>query len=144
VVLQLYLNDSGMGQLGSFSVDSAGNLSSTNTPETMPNSPFYITGTTFSPSGKMFVTWADNGAGNPGLGNGIQIYNFNGAAPLTPYRTLLSGTPIDQVAWDSQNHLYAISKSTNELYVFTVTSTSVTEDTSWSIGSPFKMLVVTE
>jgi hypothetical protein len=110
----------------------------------MPNSPFYITGTTFSHSGDMFAIWADNGAGNPGLSNGIQIYNFNGAAPLTPYQTLLNGTPIDQVAWDSSNHLYAISKSTNMLYVFTVTPTSVTEDTSWSIGSPFKMIVVSE
>jgi hypothetical protein len=129
-------------------VDSAGNLSSTNTAETMPTSPFNITGTTFSPSGDLFVTWADNPgdnpAGGPGTPNGIAIYHFNGAAPLTPYQTLLSGTPIDQVAWDSSNHLYAISKSTNELYVFTVTPTSVTEDTSRSIGSPFKMLVVTE
>jgi len=144
VVLQEYADNSGMGQLGSFTVDSAGNLSSTNTAETMPDSPFYITGTTFSPSGSLFVTWADNGGGSSGLGNGIQIYSFNGAAPLTPYKTLLSGTPIDQVAWDSSNHLYAISKSDNELYVFTVTPTSVTEDTSWSIGAPFKMLVVSE
>jgi hypothetical protein len=143
VVLQEYANDSGMGQLGSFTVDSAGNLSSTNTPETMPNSPFYITGTTFSPSGNMFVTYADNGA-NAGEGNGIQIYNFNGAAPLTPYTALLSGTPIDQVAWDNSNHLYAISKSDNELYVFTVTPTSVTQDAAWSIGAPFKMDVVSK
>jgi hypothetical protein len=78
------------------------------------------------------------------LGNGIQIYNFNGAGPLTPYKTLLNGTPIDQVAWDSSNHMYAISQSTNTLYVFTVTSTSVTQDTAWSIGSPFKMIVVSE
>jgi hypothetical protein len=144
VVLQLYPNDSGKGQLGSFTVDSDGNLSSTNTADTMPNSPFYITGTTFSPSGNMFVAYADNGAGNPGLGNGIQIYNFNGAAPLTAYKTLLNGTPIDQVGWDSSSHMYAISQSTNTLYVFTVTPTSVTQDASWSIGSPYKMIVVSE
>jgi hypothetical protein len=143
VVLQLYANDSGKGQLGSFTVDSAGNLSSTNTPDTMPTSPFYITGTTFSTSGNLFVTYADNGE-NAGAGNGIQIYNFNGAAPLTPYKMLLSGTPIDQVAWDSSDHLYAISEPTNELYVFTVTPTSVTQDAAWSIGAPFKMLVVSK
>jgi hypothetical protein len=31
-----------------------------------------------------------------------------------------------------------------ELYVFTVTSTSVTEDASWSIGAPYKMVVVSK
>jgi hypothetical protein len=109
----------------------------------MPTSPFTNNfATTFSPSGDLFAIWAGNGEG-PG-GNGIQIYNFNGAAPLTPYKTLLSGTSINQVAWDSSNHLYAISESENKLYVFTVTSTSVTEDSSWSIGSPYNMIVVSE
>jgi hypothetical protein len=144
VVLQEYVNTSNTVQLGSFSVDSAGNLSSTNAPETMPASPFFITGSTFSPSGNLFVTWADNGLGNPDLGDGIQIYNFNGAAPLTYYTSLLSGAPIDQVAWDSSNHLYAISTVNNLLYVFTVTPTSVTQDAAWSIGAPFKMLVVSK
>ncbi len=143
LVLQLYANGSGKGQLGSYTVDSNGNISSTNTSDNMPASPFRITGTTFSYSGKMFVTYADNGA-KRSLGNGIEIYNFNGADPLTPYTALLTGTRIDQVAWDGSNHLYAISASGNKLYVFTVTSTSVTEDTAWSIGAPYKMLVVTE
>jgi hypothetical protein len=131
-------------QLASFSVDAAGNLSSTNTPETMPVSPFFPTGSTFSPSGNLFVTWADNGLGNPSLGNGIQIYNFNGAAPLTYNTSLLSGGPVDQVAWDASNHLYAISKANNMLYVFTVTPASATQVAAWSIGAPFKMLVVSE
>jgi hypothetical protein len=144
VVLQLYPEDAPSGQLGSYTVDSKGNLSSTNTSSNMPTVPFSITGTTFSPSGNFFVIWADNGQGNTEQGNGIQIYNFNGAAPLTAYKTLLNGTPIDQVAWDASNHLYAISKSDNKLYVFTVTSTSVTEDTAWSIGAPFKMVVVSK
>jgi hypothetical protein len=143
LVLQLYANGLGMGQLGSYSLESNGNISSTNTSSEMPNSPFYITGTTFSPSGNMFVTYADNGT-NTEMGNGIQIYNFDGAAPLTPYKSLLNGTPVDQVGWDNANHLYVISHSTNTLYVFTVTSTSVTQDTAWSIGAPFKMIVVSK
>jgi hypothetical protein len=40
--------------------------------------------------------------------------------------------------------MYAISKAANKLYVFTVTPTSVTEDTAWSIGSPYKMVVVSD
>ncbi|MGA9587248.1 MAG: Ig-like domain-containing protein, partial [Terracidiphilus sp.] len=98
----------------------------------------------FSPDGKMFALYANagDGAGNPG--NGIEIYNFNGAAPLTLYQKLLTGTPIDQVAWDTNNHLYAISRSENKLYVFTVTSTSVTQDASYTVTSPLSMVVVSQ
>ncbi|HUY95694.1 MAG TPA: hypothetical protein VMU71_10360, partial [Terracidiphilus sp.] len=107
----------------------------------MPTSALGGPYSTFSPDGKMFAFYANanDGVGNPG--NGIEIYNFNGAAPLTLYKTLLTGTPIDQVAWDSSNHLYAISTHLNKLYVFTVTSTSVTQDTTFSIGSPWSMVV---
>jgi hypothetical protein len=142
VVLQLYNQWVAPAQLGVFTANSEGNLSSTNTSSNMPTSPLTtITGTTFSPSGSMFAIYSNDGTGT---GLGIQIYNSNGAAPLTPYKTLLSGTPIDQVAWDGSNHLYAISNTENKLYVFTVTATSVTEDSSWSIGAPYKMVVVSE
>lgn len=144
VVLEEYQNTSNTVQAASFSVDAAGNLSSTNTPETMPISPFFPTGSTFSPSGNLFVTWADNDLGNPSLGDGIQIYNFNGAAPLTYNTSLVSGMTIDQVAWDKSNHLYAISTANNLLYVFTVTPTSATQVAMWRIGAPYKMLVVSD
>jgi hypothetical protein len=143
VVLQLYPGDSIPGQLGSFTVDSEGNLTTTNTSSNMPTMALGTANSTFSPSGNLFVTYFDNNGTSFGS-NGIQIFNFNGGASLTPYKTLLSGTPIDQVAWDSSNHLYAISKTDNELYVFTVTPTSVTQDAAWSIGSPYQMVVVSE
>jgi hypothetical protein len=40
--------------------------------------------------------------------------------------------------------MYAISTTENMLYVFTVTSTSVTETSSVSIGAPYRMIVVSE
>ncbi len=140
VVLQLHPADGGSTQLGSYTVDSQGNITSTNTSANMPTTSFINPGTTFSPSGKLFVAYA-NGTKTNGK-SGIEIYNFNGAAPLSLFKTVLTGTPIDQVAWDSSNHMYAISKSAGKLYVFTVTSTSMTQDATWSIGSPFKMIVV--
>lgn len=143
VVFQLYPNDSNPPQLGSYTVAANGNISTTNTSSNMPTSGLEDPATTFSPSGNYLVAYSDQGPGGAS-GNGIEIYNFNGAAPLTLYKTLLTGTPIDQVAWDSSNHLYAISEHENTLYVFTVTSTSVTEDTSYSIGSPFSMVVVSQ
>lgn len=146
VVLHLFPNDANPFQLGSYTVSSEGNLTTTNTSSNMPTSKLIGASSTFSPSGNMYVLYADTGGNDEGqeIPGGIEIYNFNGAAPLTLYKTLLTGTSIDQVAWDSSNHLYAISKSANMLYVFTVTSTSVTEDTAWSIGGPVKMVVVSE
>ncbi|HEY1647418.1 MAG TPA: hypothetical protein VGF96_05525 [Terracidiphilus sp.] len=137
--VQLYPEWTAPPQLGIFTANSSGNLSSTNTSSNMPTSSFDSPSTTFSPSGDFLVAC---GAGYGG--NGIEIYKTNGANPLTLYKTVLTSTPIDQMAWDSSNHLYAISNSDNELYVFTVTPTSVTQDAAWSIGAPYSMIVVSE
>ncbi|HTM15399.1 MAG TPA: Ig-like domain-containing protein [Terracidiphilus sp.] len=139
VVLQEYLNDSGFPQLGSFSVASDGTLTSTNTPSNMPTSALSSSDQAFSPNGALFAI-----AGNLNPGSGIEIYNFNGASPLTLYKKLLTGTPIDRIAWDNSNHLYATSTQTSRLYVFTVTSTSVTQTASYSITSPVRLVVVSQ
>ena len=78
-----------------------------------------------SPSGKLLAV-----AGYPGL----QIFHFNGAAPITNYSSLLLPTAnIDQLGWDNSNHLYALSYATGKLYVYTVTPTSI----SAVAGSPY-------
>jgi len=135
LAVQLYPGDSGPSYLGSYTVDSKGNISTTNTTSNMP----ILTGdsTTFSPSGGLLANWG-------ALNGGLELYHFNGAAPFTPYQQLLNGVTIQQVVWDSSNHLYAISNSSNMIYVFTVTPTSVTEDSSYSIGSPNSVVVVSK
>ena len=55
---------------------------------------------------------------------GLQIFHFNGASPITHYTGLLTSDPITQMFWDNSNHLYAISQSSGKLYVFTVTPIS--------------------
>jgi hypothetical protein len=42
---------------------------------------------------------------------------------------------IDQLYWDNDNHLFAISQSAGKLFVFTITPTSV----SRAPGSPHKI-----
>jgi hypothetical protein len=80
-----------------------------------------------SPSGRLLAT-----AGHPGL----QIFHFNGAAPITHYSdVLLPKVDIDQVEWDNSNHLYALSYDSNELYVYTVTPTSIKQVS----GSPYQL-----
>lgn len=142
VVVQLFPNDTNPPQLASYTVNANGSIATTNTSANMPTSTLINPNSTFSPSGALFVLYSNSeGIGTTG---GIEIYNFNGAAPLTLWKTLLTNTPIDQVAWDASNHLYAISASKKELYVFTVTSTSVTQDAAWPIGAPYKMVVVSD
>jgi hypothetical protein len=143
VVLELFPEDVSPPQLGSFTVNSQGNLTTTNTSSNMPTSSLNEPSTTFSPSGNLFVAYGTMSGGSNGKG-AIEIYKFNGAAPLTLWKTLLDGTPINQVGWDGANHMYAISTTENKLYVFTVTSTSVTETSSVSIGAPYRMIVVSE
>jgi hypothetical protein len=136
LVLQLYQGSTGGAHFGSYTVASNGDISTTNTWDDMPVSG--NTFTTFSPSGNLFAAYA----------GGIEIYKFNGASPLTLWTKVLTGTPIEKAAWDRSNHLYATSLTSNRghsmLFAFTVTPTSVIESSSISIGSPYKMVVVSK
>jgi 6-phosphogluconolactonase (cycloisomerase 2 family) len=111
-------------QLATYTADSSGNLTTSSTSSNMPSvSVNGITNYWMSPSGKYLAV-----AGT----SGMQIFHFNGANPITKYTGLLVTKQVDQMFWDNQNHLYALSRSAGKLYVFTVTSTSVTQ----ASGSP--------
>jgi hypothetical protein len=116
-------------QLASYSINSStGSVSSTNKYEDMPTPSITVTGSLgemeMSPSGKLLAL----------AGTGLEIFHFNGASPITEFGSaLLPGISINQLAWDNNNHLYALSYGTNKLYVYTVTTTSIKE----VAGSPF-------
>ncbi len=118
VVVSLTPTEDGMTvigptQLGVYSADSSGNLTTTSTYEDMPKvAAGSLNAMVASPSGKLLAV-----AGNKGL----QIFHFNGANPITHYTYLLTTDSINQVFWDNNNHLYALSQSAGKLYVFTVT-----------------------
>jgi hypothetical protein len=122
--------DSSSNQLASYTINpSTGAISSTNTYSNMPypeENSLTIT-MNMSPSGELLAV-----AGYPGL----DIFHFNGAAPITHYSgTLLPSIDIDQVKWDQNNHLYALSYDSSELYVYTVTPTSIKA----APGSPYHL-----
>jgi outer membrane protein assembly factor BamB len=79
-----------------------------------------------SPSGKVLAV-----AGT----NGLQIFHFNGVDPITPFATLLAKQDVDQMFWDNNEHLYAISQSTGTLWVFNVSSTAFAP----APGSPYSI-----
>lgn len=144
LAVQLYPNNntSAPPQLASYTVDSQGNIATTNTQSNMPASMLIHPASVFSPNGQMLALYAANGVGS--ATSGIELYNFNGSAPLTRYESLLSGTPIDQVQWDTSNHLYAISKAKNMVYVFAVTTSSANLVSSMSLGTPASIVVVSQ
>jgi hypothetical protein len=115
----------GPPQLAVYSADSSGNLTTrstaTNMVKTAVNSVLDIR---ISPSGKLIAA-----AGTTGL----QVFHFNGANPITHFTALLTTDQVDHIFWDNANHLYAISNSAGKLFVFTVTSTTVTP----APGSPY-------
>jgi hypothetical protein len=122
-------------QMASYTADANGNLTTTNTYSNMPAtqivSPYDMK---MAPSGKLLAL-----AGQEGL----QIFHFNGAAPMTHFTGLLTTDPIRQMFWDNANHLYAISQSGNKLHVFTITPTAAHEapGSPYIINSPWNIIV---
>ncbi|MGA2537904.1 MAG: hypothetical protein ABSF53_17955 [Terracidiphilus sp.] len=112
-------------QLGTYSVASNGNLTTTSTQANMPSVAVgNLTVINMSPSGKLLAV-----AGS----NGLEVFHFNGASPVTHYTGLLTSSEVDQIFWDKANHLYAIGTAANKLWVFTITPTGY----SPAPGSPY-------
>ncbi len=122
-----FLSPVGAPQLAVYTQQSNGNLTTTSTSANMPKTQVTsITDFWMSPSGKLLAV-----AGTTGL----QVFHFNGASPITRYTGLLTTDGIDQVFWDNNNHLYAISRPSGKLYVFTVTPTTHSQ----AAGSPYSI-----
>lgn len=111
-------------QLASYTISSNGNIASTNTWQNMPTPAFYPAVLNMSPSGKQLAV----------AGAGIEIYNFNGASPLTLAASLPeSARDFGYLAWDNSNHLYAVDYETGNLYVYSIGAGSITA----APGSPY-------
>jgi hypothetical protein len=86
-----------------------------------------------SPSGKFLAV----------SGGGLQLFNFNGAEPITPLsKLLLTGDDIGRLQWDNSDHLYALSLP-GQLYEYAVTSKGVTLVTSLAENA-YQVVVVTK
>jgi hypothetical protein len=111
-------------QLGVYSVQSGGNLTTTSTWSNMPSTAVgSVAGLAMSPDGKLLAVFGSGG---------LQVFHFNGASPITHFTGLLTSAAIVQARWDKDHHLFAVSNSSGKLYVFTVTQTSATA----AAGSP--------
>jgi hypothetical protein len=129
------MTPTGPTQLAVYTVDSSGTLTTTSTYQNMP-----VIGVTnleamsMSPSGKLLAV-----AGS----GGVEVYHFNGANPITAFTGLLTSDAISQVYWDNSHHLYAISPTSGELFVFTVTPDSYEQSpgSPYAIANPYVVVV---
>jgi hypothetical protein len=131
ITLQPYNDDTqspdGPTVLATYSGADSGKLTTTSTHENMPAIEVNnVNAMNMSPSGKLLAI-----AGSSGL----QVFHFNGGSPITHYTGLLTTDAIDQIFWDSDNHLYAISHAHGKLFVFDATTTKV----SPAFGSPYSI-----
>jgi len=111
-------------QLASYTIQSNGSIVSTNTYQNMPAPVISVGAMNMSPSGKQLAV----------AGTGVEVYNFNGASPITLASSLPnSSVHFSKLAWDKTNHVYAIDEPSGNLYVYTVTATSIKA----APGSPY-------
>jgi hypothetical protein len=109
-------------QLASYTVNSEGDIASTNTYENMPTVPDGVNSMKMDPTGKYLAV---------STGTGVQWFHFNGAKPITSFTGIIGTSgQIIQMAWAGEQ-LYALNSS-GKLHVYNVTSTSVKE----ASGSP--------
>jgi hypothetical protein len=121
-------------QIAVYTVAANGNIHTKSTYKDMPATLIQnFSDMKMSPSGQLLAV-----AGQEGL----QVFHFNGANPVTHYTGLLTRDPITQMFWDNSNHLYAIS-SAGKLYVGTITPTKIAmaPGSPYSITSPQFMIV---
>jgi len=119
-----YGYDAGATQLASYTVDSKGDLVSTNTWKDMPTVPSGGL-MSISPAGNLLAF---------AIGTGVQFYHFNGAKPITEYTGIIGVSGyVSSMNWDKSNHLYAVNGASGRLHIYDVTPTKEAE----VAGSPY-------
>jgi hypothetical protein len=122
-------------QIGSFTANAQGNLSTTNNSGDMPAIELSaVYDMKISPNGALLAV------GGP---EGLQILHFNGPRPPSAYTGLVTTDAISQMFWDKDNHLYAISNAAGRLHVFTITNSTYSEapGSPYAINQPFGLAV---
>jgi len=130
------LTQVGPPQIGVYTADNSGNLTTHSTAANMPmSSVSNVQAMSMAPSGALLAV---------GGSAGLQVFHFNGANPATEYTGLLTNDSISQVFWDKENHLYALSTPGNKLFVFTVTTTTYSQapGSPYTITSPQSLIVL--
>jgi hypothetical protein len=118
--------ESGPNQLGVYTADANGILTTSSTYKNMPKVAVGDVNLKMAPSGEILAAFGERG---------LQVFHFNGGEPITNDAILVQNVDVEQVFWDDDDHLFAVSQKTGKLYVFKVTPTSITH----APGSPYSI-----
>ncbi|MGB6724983.1 MAG: hypothetical protein WBE74_03700 [Terracidiphilus sp.] len=111
--------------LASYTVDTQGNLLTDSNYTDMPAANIgTLSAMSISPAGNLLAV-----AGS----YGFELFHFDGGNPITKIGSLVSSSPVTQVAWDKTGHLYVLTVSS--LYVYTATTSGVKQ----APGSPYTL-----
>jgi hypothetical protein len=118
----------GPWQLATYAIDGSGDVTTSSTSSSMPTTNVgQPVSYQLSPDSKYLAI---------GGQSGVQVYAYSsstGAISALGTGSALTSDTITQVAWDSDDHLYALSSQANSLYVFAVSSSGAASVS----GSPY-------
>jgi hypothetical protein len=128
VTLPEMMEASGPWQLATYSIDGSGNLTTSSTSSNMPTTNVgQAVSYQISPDGKYLAV---------GGQSGVQVFALSsstGAITTLGSGSVLTSDDISQVAWDRDDHLFALAAQANSLYVYAVNSSGATA----VAGSPY-------
>lgn len=131
----------GPWQLATYTVNSDGSVSTVSTSTSMPTT---NVGTPqsyrLSPDGKYLAL---------GGASGLEVFQYSSTSgtitALASGAALTTGS-ISQVAWDSGDHLYALSRQSNNLYVYSVSSSgaAAVSGSPYSTQKPYRLAILAQ
>jgi hypothetical protein len=127
--------------IGTYTVNSKGEPSTTSDYENMPNTgvmyPYWMS---IDPTGKLLVIGGDTE---------FQLFHFNGASPVTRYSAVMDQNEgVKAFGWDKSSHLFLLSS--NSVDIYNITPKSYAKLKSWQIpnqgttSTAYNMIVRTE
>jgi hypothetical protein len=132
----IFYNGEGPTQLGVYTADSSGNLTTNSTYQNMPAIAVGIPNRmAASPAGNLLAV-----GGNQGL----QVFHFNGSNPITPYTGRLAWRQTYDLGWDNHNHLYSIGLGAVQAWRITTTGWKQAAGSPYPMNAPLAITVLSK
>lgn len=131
-------------KLAVYTSDPYGKLSTTSTAANMATVQVEPDTLAMSPKG-FYLAAANSDPSGVGPNGGIQVFLMHGSKPLTVLTgVVIPGVYVNQMYWDNNEHLYAVSNGSGKLYVFNVSTSGTTQvaGSPYSIPSPSGLIVL--
>jgi hypothetical protein len=131
----------GPWQLAIYTVNSSGSVSTASTSSNMP--------TTNVGQPQSYLLSSDGKYLAVGGSSGLQVFAYSstsGTITALGGGTVLTSAGISQIAWDAGDHLYALSRQSNSLSLYSVSASGATavSGSPYSIDKPYGLAILTQ